>query len=273
MSSYKIGNIPIEVYGFTAGCISSSSGEAYALTGTMSLPKRTGKTHHNWGDSIEPYVDANDMTYDVRDFELSLTARAANIEELNERLNTFYTALGNSFTLTNDLQGSFEVIPIEGKVIHYSNGWGMTAIQLRELSPMRYADLRALPTIITPASEGIDGYSWQDLGLVVGGLDNRYDLTQFQPLQLTAENHACGSRAARTVTLKGTIKAGNYADLKTKVEVLHALIGGEGTRTIRYFDDTTREAFAVDGIKIDKVMKFGSTTHWAHLECKLIELI
>lgn len=276
MSAYRIGNTPIEAYGLAAGWINQPSGEAYALTGTLCLPPRTGKTHHSWGGVVEPYVEANDIIFDVREFEWSLTARAASLEELNERLTALYAALGDSFTLNSDVQGSFEVIPIEGKVTHCNNGWGAVVIKLREISPMLYGDLRPLSDSCghrkTPACDGIDGYSWNELGFVVGALENRYDLAQFEPLALMAENHATGSRKPRTVTLKGTLKAESYADLRAKAEALQTLIARAGVRTIRYFDGTVLQVFAVDGIKIDNVQKFGHNAHWARVECKFIEL-
>lgn len=276
MSGYYIGEKAIETYGFAPVWINPSGGDTYILSGTLSLPKRTGKTHHNWGGVIEPYVDADDMAFDVREFEWLLTAKATSLEELNGRLTALYAALGDSFTLNSDLQGSFEVIPSEGKVTHYRNGWGMVAIKLRELSPMLYSDLRPLSDSYgnqkTLASEGIDGYWWGDLGFIVEALGNRYDLSQFEPLQLTAESHATGSRKPSTVTLKGTIKADSYADLRTKVEALHTLIARAGVRTIRYFDGSVREAFAVEGVKIANVQKFAGNVHWARLECKMIEI-
>lgn len=269
--SYAINSIPIRDFGFAAGWMSRSN-DAYALNGTLSLPKRTGVTHYDWGGVIEPYVDADDITFDVRNFELSLTAKAASLAELNIRLTSLYAAFGGSFTLNSDLQGSFEVIPVEAKVTHYRNGWGVVAIKLRELFPMLYTDLNVLTAITPPHAEGIDGYSWRQLGFVVSGLDARYDLPQFEPLSLTAQNHAVGYRKPRTVTLKGTIRATTYADLKAKADTLHAVIARAGVRTIKYFDGTTRSAFAVDGIKIDNIMAFGTTTHWARAECKMIEL-
>lgn len=270
--SYRINDIPLSDYLFDGGWIGSGSNASYALDGIWSLPARIGTTYHDWGSSLEPYTDADDIIFDYRTFTISVTTRAKSVDLFRERLDALYTALGDSFTLSHDTLGSFAVILIQSDVESYQNGWGLANLRLRELRPVTIGELVKLPAITTPATYGIDGYSWSDLGLVVSSFDGRYNIPQWQPLAITAQNHTCGSRDIKTITIKGTVRGVGYDGFKSKVELLQAAIGHAGVRTIRHFDGSVLTAFCVDGFTIDGVTKFADGTHWGTIQCKMIEI-
>lgn len=265
--NYLINNIPLESYGFRAGWIGKSD-EAYALSGIFDLPRRTGENFHDWGaQGVEPYVDADDICFEVRNFDFSVVTQCNSVEEFRTCLHLFLAAIGDHFNLNG-----LEVILLQANVTGYNNGWGCAEIKLRELYPIQHDDLTALPGVTIPATYGIDGYSWSELGLVAGGLDGRYDLPQWQPLKLTAANHAYGDRQAGSITLKGTIIGDDYAHFLSNTQMLRSVIGRAGTRTIRYFDGTVLSAFCTDGFTISGVRHFSRGTHWGQFQCKMITL-
>lgn len=63
---YKLNDVLLSVYGIIPG---RYKGEGIAVKGVFDLPKRIGKTHYDWGDedSIEPYVDADEIMLGGRD--------------------------------------------------------------------------------------------------------------------------------------------------------------------------------------------------------------
>lgn len=82
--SYKLDDIDISSYdafpyvGQTKDCI--------AISGVFDLPKRKGTTEYNWGTSIEPFVDAEDIELDGRTLVLSLVVRSENVKSQLDKL-------------------------------------------------------------------------------------------------------------------------------------------------------------------------------------------
>ncbi|MEG0033232.1 MAG: hypothetical protein RR689_02890 [Mucinivorans sp.] len=274
---YTISGIPLSRYGFSAGVIDGKC-NGYDLSGIWSLPKRGGKTHYDWGigggnlGGVEPYTDSDDIVFREREFQLSIVALCANLGELRTKVDTLYSAIGDSFTLAHSLLGSYSVRLDKIDLSAYHNGWGQATLKLRELTPLLLSDLTRLPEKTTPAKDGIDGYTWSELGLVVSDLANRYDLPQFAPLNLTASSHAIGARAPRTITLEGTLLATTYADFQAKADRLRSLIGRAGMRSIKYFDGSTLTAFCIDGMAVNDVIKFRENCHWGQITCKMITI-
>lgn len=255
--SYTIDNIPLNDFGFSAGWLGSKP-SSYALSGVWSVPPREGKTFHQWPTGVEPYVDADDIQFKERELSLSLFCNAANLTAFKERLNALYSAFPPLFELSHTLLGAFTVSPLKCSVKAYSSGWGVATLSLLEVNP-DYS-LVALPSPIGGGSGGIDGYSWGALGLVVSSLGNRYDLPP--PLEV-------GVRAPLQITLEGTLKGSNYSDFALKVARLRSLLFSSGLRSITYFDGTTLQAFAAEGLTIDNVWNF-HPVHWGRVSCKLI---
>lgn len=264
--NYTINNKPLESYGFRAGWI-NSGGEAYALMGQWSLPKRSGKCYHEWGyGGIEPYVDADDIVFEARNFTFSVVCLAPDLAAFNVQLKAFLAEISDRFTLNQ-----YEVILSSAAVKHFHNGWGEAALKLKELNPMAMRDIATLAARST-IENGIDGYSWAELGLVVETLGDRYDVPSWQPLKLTLANHTYGHRSIKTITLQGTIKGVSFADFESKIKQLQSVISAPGIRKIRYFDNTAYNAFCVDGFTVTDVKRFGNDTHWCTFNCKMIEI-
>lgn len=86
--SYKLDDIDISSYdAFPYVGQTKDSKDCIAISGVFDLPKRKGTTEYNWGTSIEPFVDAEDIELDGRTLVLSLVVRSENVKSQLDKLN------------------------------------------------------------------------------------------------------------------------------------------------------------------------------------------
>ena len=92
---YLLNNIDISTFGILASQVSGSN---IALSGWCDLPIRTGDTHYSWAeeDSVEPYVDEDDIAFEGRDLVLKAIILGSNFD-LYPKLRDFYAFIA-SFT-------------------------------------------------------------------------------------------------------------------------------------------------------------------------------
>lgn len=271
--SYLINGIPLSNYGFEAGWITSGSkpDSSYALSGAFSFPKRVGKTYHDWNGDIEPYVDADDIEFEYRQFSLSVMTKAGSLSEFRERLAALYAALGDAFELKDvEFNMYYDVVFVQAEAEGYKNGWGMATLKLRESQRMCGSDIYELPMNDPPAPYGINGYAWEDMRFVVESIDGRYNMPQWQPLKVTDKNSNAGSRQPKTITISGTIKPNSIEELWGLYAALLWIICSSGLKKITYFDGSVFTAFCVDGFTIDGVRRLPDGTHWGQFKCKMI---
>lgn len=74
--NYKLDGIPISNYGAKP----VRTNQAFALHGMLDLPKRLSPTEYNWGTSIEPFVDAEDIKLDGRTLTLNVAIKSENLD-------------------------------------------------------------------------------------------------------------------------------------------------------------------------------------------------
>lgn len=271
---YKINDTPISHWNLKPATIKTKL-DAYALSGIWSLPKRLGKTHHNWSGTIEPYVDADDIVWDGRELELKLSCTAKTQTERNAIIDKFKSDIGNAFTISHDVLGTFEVGLEQIKVKEHGGGWAELTLMMRQCAPPIGTTLPPTDGTSDNPVCGIDNRSWQSLGLVVSSIDNRLQLPKWKEYGVTKnplkDTFCAGYRDTLPFEINATLKGATYADFSRNVSSLQALIGSAGLRTIRYFDKTLFDAFCVDGFTVSEVKRFG-TEHWAEFKCNFIKL-
>ena len=69
MAEYYINNTPISQFGI----IPIKANGNIAVSGCFNLPKRKGTTYYDWvlDDSVEPYVESDDIEFESREISLS----------------------------------------------------------------------------------------------------------------------------------------------------------------------------------------------------------
>lgn len=253
---YYINDQPLSAYGFQAGWLKDKN-SSYALSGFLNLPKRTGETYREWENGIDPFVDSDDIEFESRKLNLSIVSKSDHLLEFNAKLEALYSAFDQPITLRNDKLGSYRVIVEKTSIKHFKNGWGVCALELTEKDPV--IDFVELPPE-NNSPFGINGYSWQQLGLVIKGLKNRYALTDYQ------ENKA---RKFNSIELEGTLKGESFDDFIRKAKQLQTLFGSEGLKSLNYFDQSSYSVFCTEGFSIEKIRVFDKK-HIAEFKCKLI---
>ncbi len=97
MAEYYINNTPISQFGI----IPTKSNGNIAISGCFNLPKRKGTTYYDWvtDNSVEPYVESEDMDFDSRD--ISITGNIVSDSDSSLPLiNDFMNELPELFTLS-----------------------------------------------------------------------------------------------------------------------------------------------------------------------------
>jgi len=87
--SYLLNNIDLTTYGILPGQISGSN---ISMSGVFNLPKRSGVCFHEWAESIQPYVDADEIFFEGRDLSFAGIILGTP-DQVVIKLNIFYAAV------------------------------------------------------------------------------------------------------------------------------------------------------------------------------------
>jgi hypothetical protein len=227
------------------------------ISGCWDLPSRIGKTFHDWGDQdgVQPYVRADEIRFGGRDITLSAVIAGEYENQALRKLYSFYDFLGTLTglaTLSTDY-GSFQVLQKdEIKAEYYHQGIIKLQMSFREPEITFSGTIPAQDN----ANFGIDGISFQTLGLKVLDVEGRHNLPSTKQQQFTAyskEGYQITKRNAREIGLKCIILGTSLSDFETKIKSLQKLFSKEGLRTITYRHDALREFFVKDGFQVSDV--------------------
>lgn len=215
---YKLNGINIETLGLLP---SIESGNSLAIGGVFDLPSRTGFTERNWGTSIEPYVQAEDIILDGRDISLTLCAKKnSNLADVTDKLK--------ACTEIECVLGKFNVfctgaIEIEDRYFH--------KIKAKFRQPVF-----ALPALsLSGSGTGvivIDGYSFDDFGIVVSNRDSLLNVGERIDVPTTDFYTGTQYRNIRPLTFECTMLGDSVTDLYSKTGQFQALLMKPGMRSI-----------------------------------------
>jgi hypothetical protein len=236
--------------------------EAIALAGVMSLPKRTDTTEYDWGTSIEPFVDAEDIELDGR--KLTLGASIKSDKDLLLKLSTFMDACVACKSLGTDF-GTFQVI--QKDEITVTKYLGIVILSI----PFWQQDYLIATNDIVPSNSGdymLDKYDLKkDFGISMSssnGIDNtpgRIDVSTTLPYRTTTY------RTARDLSLSCKMLGESLTDLYKKITKFEALCISPGTHQIKC-KNVSRTIYFKDGIDVkveaDTVLSFD-------LKCRVIK--
>lgn len=235
---YKFNDADIRAY----GVLPCRDDGGIALSGMFDFPQRKGTTEYNWGDRIEPYVAAPDLTYGGRSLGLKLV-----MPDLAD-LSRFREAYLDCRTLVTEL-GSFRVVAAgEVKVEKAGEKMGLIGVEFLEPQPV-------FPELTFPGSGGeglrLDHYHLErDLGVYVAAVKDGLNLPKRIEVGTTATYPDTRYRENGTITLECVMKAGDLRAVAVQMGQLHALCAQPGLRTLRFPDGTTRQAYVKEGFKV-----------------------
>lgn len=219
--NYKLNGISIATY--EANPIATN--QHFALHGIFDLPKRIGKTEHNWGTSIEPFVDEKDIEMDGRTLTLHVGVK-------HENLGPFIQACVACEKLSID----YDVFDVVCK----------DEIQVRAIGSQQYFDLVTVPfwqdkyrvgsLDINPSASGafrLDEFDLnRDLGVYVSESGNLFNMAKRIDIPTTELYERTNYRASRDITLRCSMMGHTFAGVYNNMKRFHSLLMAPGMRTL-----------------------------------------
>lgn len=262
MAEYYINNTPLSQFQIMP---LKANGDI-AISGCFDLPKRKGTTYVNWPllNSVEPYVDADDIEFSEREITLYgiITEDSDNNIWL---LKEFLESLPETFTLSCKW-GNWNVKHNNITIETVNRISSKVTLKFTESNPV-------LSGILPPISETkeIDNYQWISFGLWIKGISGYQSIGTPKKLNVTQNLSSSlpsfGGRDKTEITVSGIIESSNIDQFKNNISALYALFGSPGIRLIQY-RDLEIKCFCADGFTISDV-KIPQNIY-AKFNCKLI---
>ena len=209
--NYKLDGIPISNYGAKP----LRTDQAFALHGMFDLPKRVGKTEHNWGTSIEPFVHAEDIQLDGRNMALHVALKKA-------QLDNFLNACIECTTLSTSFDTFNVVCRDEIRVDRFGDEWRIVEV------PFWQNDYQLKSLTVLPSGNGefmIDDFNLiVDLGVFITTINRLEGVAKSIEVQTTEYYQRSSYRSTRNVDLSGVIKGSDTGDLYAKACQFHSLL-------------------------------------------------
>lgn len=252
---YKINQIPLENYGITAGRAPLSN---IALAGFLDMPKRLGKTFHNWLDEegYEPYVDADELFFGSREIRFYGYITADSQQEAVLKLRDLYEDFGRltDTVALNTPYGIFNCY-LKDEINARYLGEGAASIVMVFEEPAVAFPNHAIPEPSTIQQYHIDFIPFTAFGSFIEETNGQYDRPELKQANFVSYNEA-GYQLTKVGPLDVELILCFYAPtfniLKEGIERLHQVLGSAGTRTIN-IDNTERDSFAVDGFAVTQI--------------------
>mgnify|MGYP000909570440 CR=1 FL=1 len=246
---YKIDNTPLSDF----GAIPSPDNSHFALSGMLDLPRRIGVTEYDWGTSIEPFVDAEDIELDGRTLTLNVAIKKV-------QLQAFMDACVGCGELGFNYDTFSVVQKDEIKVIQVGEYYKVSV-------PFWQNNFELSPMTITPSGNGeymIDSYNLaKDFGIHVGGSNDLNNTAKRIDVQTTEFYQRSKFRGSRYIDLSCFAKDANFTDIYYKMNQFQSVLMSPGLHTLKIRNNTLSVYFK-DGMKVnilsDNVAQFNLKT-------------
>lgn len=252
--AYSLNGINIEDYGIIPSQAPDSN---IALWGAWDMPKRTGKTFHDWGDvnGPEPYVRADEIFFSGRDLRFYGLLQADTYDEAMDKVLDFYESIDDNLNLITfgSPYGIFNVqIQEEIQASHITDGWWQVIIPMREPVPNLTGDI----PVGESTDPGIDGNAYPSLSLLPLRREIMLPRAAQKRAGFTAygqEGHSRTKNGMREYAISYLLSEATYTGFNNRIKTLLAMFSSPGLRTLRLGDGTYREVFVKDGFSCREV--------------------
>lgn len=236
---YKLDGIPISQYGAQP----TLAGQAIALHGIFDLPRRIGNTEHNWGTSIEPFVEEEDIELDGR-------ALTLNVVVNSEGLDTFIQACIACEKLSIDYDVFDVVCKDEIKVSKVDYRYVVAVPFWQNVYQVESLD-------INPSVSGLfrlDNFDLRrDFGVYVSASGNIFNTAKRIDIPTTEFYERTNYRASRDITLRCSMMGRTFSGVYSSMKQFHALLMAPGMRTLAT-PNKTLEVYFKNGMSVSAVM-------------------
>lgn len=241
--SYKLDNVDISSFG--AYPYENTKGST-AITGIFDLPKRKGTTEYDWGTTIEPFVDAEDIELDGRTLTLSLVIRSSNLKSQLKKLVDACIACRHLSTVFGD----FDIICKDEITVEEYLSLNMAIVQVKfwqqDYIP---AEIKMQPS--GGNSYTMDNYSlYVDFGISVSSRSGVESIGKRIEVATTLPYMQNKFRELGTLTLKCAMLGTDLKDLYLKMGQFSALCISPGLRSLCLRDNENMKIYFKDGITV-----------------------
>lgn len=240
------------------------SKECIAISGVFDLPKRKGVTEYNWGNSIEPYIEEEDIELDGRTLTLSLCIKANDYKSKLADLKLACIACRKLETRF----GVFDVILKDDISVEEYITLNMCIVKVQFWQQVFFpANLTVQPTGGT--SYTMDGYNLQrDFGVLISSRSGFENISKRIEISTTKPYTQTIYREARDINLKCVMKERSLSELYGKMSQFQAICIAPGVRSLCLRENETISLYFRDGItvtaKTEHLLEFS-------LKCRTIE--
>lgn len=235
---YKLDNVPIESLGARPGRMNY-----FAMDGVLDLPRRVGKTEHDWGTSIEPFIEAEDIKLDGRRLLLRAVVHKGRLDEYTDACIACKTLSFDYDSFSVVCGGQIETEEVGPYFVVDAFFW-QNDYKLKEIS-------------ITPSASGlfkIDDYDLNsDFGIYLARRDDLFDIAGRIEVATTEFYTRANYRGLREVTLRCSMRSGNFEEAYDKMSQFQALLMRPGLRQLSIRNNNYSLYFK-DGMTTDIVV-------------------
>lgn len=237
--NYKLDDIPISSYGARP----LIAGQCFSLHGMLDLPKRIGKTEHDWGTTIEPFVQASDIQLDGRLLTLHVVVKPEN-------LDAFKNACIACKVLSTTYDSYYVVCKDEVKV--------------RELGQYLFVQVDfwqnkyiLKPITIIPSVSGLfrlDEFDLKrDFNISIAQSNNLFNTARRIDIGTTEFYEKTNYRGLREISLRCSMIGSSFADVHNKMNQFQSVIMSPGMHAL-VLRNKTFNVYFKDGISVDVVL-------------------
>ncbi len=214
------------------------SGERLAISGIFDLPKRIGTTEYNWGTSIEPFVDEQDIELDGKTLTLIVIVPLDKTEAFKQKAIAC-TTLGTDF-------GDFKVIQKDEITVEPHNTSNIITIKFYQYEYEK-------PQLMMQGSGGIsniiDSYNLsKDFGIWYTYKSGMKNTAKRIDVSTTGTYMNTTYREARDLSISCNLKADSVLEAYTKMMQFHALCIQPGIHAFVDAGNNQHNVYFKDGI-------------------------
>lgn len=240
--------------------------ECIALGGVFDLPKRKGATEYNWGNSVEPFVDKEDIELEGRTLTLKVCMKGKSPADYLSKLDAYKAACIVCRKLWTEF-GEFDVVVKDAIEVEEYASCNMAIITTKF-----WHENVLLPELTTNPSgygnELLDNYCLsRDFGIYIASRKADKNVAKRIEINTTLPYTRTQYREALSVTFHCSMIGNDLRSLYTKMMQFQALCVRPGVHVLTLPGNDDSTLYFKDGItvkaRLDTLLTFD-------LKCRVI---
>lgn len=262
--TYKLDGIDISIWG--AVPYVDNAQECIAISGLFDLPKRKGTIEYNWGTSVEPFVDEDDIDLDGRTLTLKVCIKGSSSSDYLKKLNDYKLACISCRNLWTEF-GEFGVVMKDVLDVEEYYEYCMAIVTTK----FWQQDFILSKLLILPSGGSdslLDGYSMtRDFGIYIASRKDDKSISKRIEVSTTSPYTQTLYREPRDITFTCTMIGDNLQNLYSKITQFQALCMGPGLRILKLSETESFDLYFKDGMVVKTTLE---TLLKFDLKCRVV---